>query len=277
MDKKTTAPGKLAHYYALMAWNGMNAQDAGKMVSENSYETLNATTYAGDSVNAAKSGIEKHLAGGKVVIDPAQITGDAPYNQSYFYAVGDKIVANFDSEEQLCDSIIKVIEEIHNKWVEDNAKKYNRDQDKNDKRLYQHLPTALIGIDEVAKDLMFLAPILEKTGYKVGTMTESEWGAFVPSQAIVEAYQRYVAKYKADNHIANEEDLAKHIANITSTYDPLKVKKVNNPNDPKEAEKNRILQERIDYMSDKNRVNVLVGQVKAKNEQAFGKDQAQPS
>ena len=265
MDKKVTAPGKVAHYYALLAWNGMNSAEAGKMVEENSFEALNGTTWAGDSVDAAKKGIEKHLMGGKAAIDNARITGEVPYDQAYFYSVGDKIVTNFDSEEELCDAIVKVLEEIHDKWVVDNAKKYNRDAEKNDKRLYQHLPTALIGVEEVAKDLMFLAPILESAGYKVGTMTESEWGAFVPSQSIVEAYQRYVEKYKAENGIVNESDLVKHIEKITSTYEALKTG--SNP---------EMVQKRAEYMADKGRVKLLVAQVQAKNEQSFAKDQSQP-
>ena len=262
MSKKGMAPGKVAHYYALMAWNGMNAEQAGKMVAENDFASLDATTYASGSVNAAKTGIEENLLKGEVQIDPAQITGEVPYSQEYFYAVGDRIVSHFNSEEELCDSIVQILEGIHDKWVVDNAKKYNRDQDKNDKRLYQHLPTALIGLDEVAKDLMFLAPILESAGYKVGEMTESEWGAFVPSKQVAEAYARYVEKYKAKHNIKTEADLEKHLKNIASTYEPLS------------ANNGGVAADRAKYIAE--RTNVLANQVMAKNSQAFTKDQAQP-
>ena len=261
MNKRGMAPGKVAHYYALMAWNGMNAEQAGKMVEENDYATLDKTTYASGSVDSAKAGIEKHLLQGRTVIEPAQITGESPYSQDYFYAVGDKIVTCFDSEEELCDGIIQILEGIHDKWVVDNAKKYNRDQGNNDKRLYQHLPTALIGLDEVAKDLMFLAPILESAGYKVGSMQENEWGAFVPSKEIAEAYDRYVEKYKAKHNIKTEADLEAHLKNIASTYEAL-------------AGAGGVQADRAKYISE--RTNVLLGQVIAKGGNAFEVNQAQP-
>ena len=265
MSKKNLAPGKEAHYYALLAWNGMNSQQAIDLVNSKTYAELDQTTYASGSVEAAKKGIEKHLLQiGQ--LDSEYITGDKHAPEGYFYSMGDKVVVNFDSEEELCDAIVKILEEIHDKWVVDNAKKYDRDKEKNDKRLYQHLPTALIGLDEVAKDLMFLAPILEKMGYPVGKMQENEWGAFVPSPAIAEAYQRYVNKYKAAHGITSEVDLENHIKNIASTYDALATNEATN-----EYASNRIA-----YMSEPGKVKVLVDTVKAKNDMAFGKTQNQP-
>lgn len=266
MNTRKVVPGKVAQYYALMAWNGMESADAEKTVMDNDYSTLNKTTYAGDSVLAAKEGIEKHLLKGSATIDMDKLTAEGLLDREYFYGIGDKIVSNFGSEEELCDSIVKILEEIHDKWVATNAKKHDRDAAKNDKRLFQHLPTALIGIDELSKDLMFLAPILEDAGYNVGQMTEGPWGAFIPSKEIEAAYQRYVAKYKEENGIHNEEDLAKHIENITSTYGALQVG----------AEVEGHAQKRIAYMQDKNRVKLLINQVKGNNEQSFTLDQAQP-
>lgn len=260
------APGKEAQYYALLAWNGMKSEEAMKLVNSQSYGELDATTYASGSVDASIRGIEKYLLQ-RGQLNADYVTGEREAPEGYFTGEGERVVVNFETEEELCDAIIKILEEIHNKWVVDNGKKYNRDMDKNDKRLYQHLPTALIGLDEVAKDLMFLAPILSKMGYEVGKMQETEWGSFVPSKAISEAYQRYVEEYKAKNNISSQQDLSDHIKNITKSYDSLAESAA-----PKGKE--NFARERIAYMSDAGRVRVLTDSVVAKNQAAFGKDQS---
>lgn len=268
MSKTKLVPGKAAHYYALLAWNGMNANEALNLVNSKSYKELDETTYASGSVDAAKKGIEKHLLQNGE-LDNDYITGEKEAPSDYFSAQGEKAVLNFANEEELCDAIVKILEEIHDEWVRGNAKKHDRDKDKNDKRLYQHLPTALIGLDEVAKDLMFLAPILDNMGYKVGKMQENEWGAFVPSKAIAEAYQRYVESYKQKHGIESAADLEAHIRDITSSYDALSVSAA-------PSGKEEFAQSRVAYMQDKGRVRVLTDAVMSKNQQAFDKDQAQP-
>ena len=262
MDLNKLAPGKVAQYYALLAWNGMKAEDALKLVEETSFEDLNATTYAGDSVEAAKRGIEKYLLKGNKEIDRGYITGEKNFSDEEAWQLGVEVLNNFKSEEKMLDAIMHILEEIHDKWVVDNAKKYDRDAANNDKRLYQHLPTALIGVDEVAKDLMFLAPILEKMGLPVGKMTENEWGAFVPSQSIVAGYNIYVNNYLTKNDIQTKEDLVDHIAKLNETYAALKVE-----NAP--AGKEEFAKKRIEYMTDPARVEKLTAQAEAKNNECL--------
>ncbi len=262
MDLSKLAPGKVAQYYALLAWNGMKAEDAYNMVETNSFEELNNTTYAGDSVEAAKKGIEKYLLNGSCQLNNSLITGEKAMGENDFLVESNVLCNSFNSQKEICDAIIKILAEIHDKWVVDNAKKFDRDKDNNDKRLYQHLPTALIGVDEVAKDLMFLAPIMEVLGYPVGKMTESEWGAFIPSRLVVDAYQRYVEAYKEANVIKTEEDLADHIAHITETYDALKV-----GNAP--SGKESFAEQRSAYMAEAHRVEKLVSKVKDLNKESF--------
>jgi len=260
MSKLKLAPGKIAHYYALMAWNGKSSIEALETVVFNTYEKLDGMTYASGSVNNAKAGIEKYLLKSGT-LDLAYITGEKE-DENYFANAGQVVANNFASEEELCDAIVKILAEIHDGWVAGNAKKYNRDAEKNDKRLFQHLPTALIGLEEVAKDLMFLAPILEQMGYSVGKMTEQEWGAFVTSDAVAKAYDRYVEEYKKENNIYSQEDLENHLKTITETYPALK-------------DVGGVSSERVAYI--KERVKLLAGQVAAKNPNAFSKDQSQPS
>ena len=112
------------------------------------------------------------------------------------------------------DEIVKILDEIHSIWVLQNAKKYDRD----DKKLYQHLPTALIGVDELAKDFMFLAPFLKERGIEVGEMQQEAYGAFVPNDKLKAAYARFVETYKADQKVANVED---HVKALVDTHPAL--------------------------------------------------------
>lgn len=252
----TLAPGKIAHGYALMAWNGVAPEEAKEMVKTTDFDKLNDATYASDSVMTAKAGIEKHLLKGEHEIAMDYITTDLADNKDYFYEIGNSIAANFETEEELCDSIINILEDIHDKWVVDNAKKYNRDAEANDKRLFQHLPTALIGLNEVAKDLMFLAPILKQCGYEVGKMTNAPYGEFAPSNQIALAYDRYVANYKQEHNIQTEQDLVNHLSNITNEYSAL-------------APTSEIAGERVAYMQDEHKALLLAEQVKSKNDKIF--------
>ena len=161
-------------------------------------------------------------------------------------------------EKATYDKIIEILSDIHDKWVKENAKKWNRGNDeKSKKNLFQHLPLELIGIDEVAKDLMFLAPFLKTLGIETGEMT-LEYGAFVPNKEIKEAYARKVEKYKKDNNIEFLEDVEVNIKKVVNNYEPLSVK----------IDDNQERLHRVLYMIDN--IKSLAKSVEAKNDQ-FGK------
>ena len=121
------------------------------------------------------------------------------------------------------DKVVDILVEIHDKWVKKKEKKYDRgNEEKSDKNLFQHTPTALIGLDEVAKDLMFLAPFLKEMGLNAGEMKLETYGSFIPSSEVAEAYQRYVQKYMEENNIYSKEDLENHLKEcINGKYLPL--------------------------------------------------------
>ena len=264
MTNKRLAPGKEAQYYAFLAIRGMKPEEAMKIVEENTFEEVNKKISVEYSINSAKKGIEKYLIQDGEEIEIGYITGEKEATQDYYYGLGDKIVVNFDYEEQLCDAIIKVVAEIHDKWVVENAHKYGSDNDN-----YKHLPTALIGLEEFNKDLMFVAPFLKNMGYSVGNMTEKENGVFVSSSYIADAYQRYVEQYKEKHNIASEQDLIDHLKNITNTYESLSVS--NAPEGKVEA-----AQKRAESLANATQLKLLVSQVQDKNSDSFVKDQAQP-
>ncbi len=198
--KYKITPDLQAQIYAMVAWNGKTMDEAESIVdglfekfggdAKAVYNELDKSVYANDSVMASLNGITRHMD---------ELKGPNKY-----------------------DAIIDIIVNIHNKWVEGNTKKYDRgNPDKSRKQIFQHLPTQLIGIDEVAKDLMFLAPFLKTIGIDAGKMGRDAYGAFVPSQEIKEAYNRSVAKFKQAHGIETKEDLRNGMSKIIDEYAPL--------------------------------------------------------
>ena len=172
--------------------------------------------------------------------------GNAVYSIDVARDLVNKNQARLNSKDKtvVYDTIIEILSTIHNNWVVENAKKYNRDAEKQDKRLFQHLPIELIGMEEAAKDLLFLAPFLQRMGIDCGYMENNGGGNFVPSKLIVNAFNRRVEKYKNTNNIKNKDTLAQHIVNTIDTYPSL--------------QGIGISEDRRNYMKD--RVSLLVAQ-----------------
>lgn len=239
-------PERTAHLYALMAWNDSYSKEQAQQIAySTNYEELNGITWAETSISAAIKGIKEKLLKDQ----------DLPENIDW-----SKI--NIQINEKVFDTVIEILQEIHDKWVVENAKKYNRGtEEKSNKNLFQHLPTALIGIDELAKDLMFLAPFLQEMGINAGEMELSAYGSFKPSVEIQKAYNRYVQNYKKINNIKTAEDLEHHIKScIYGGYKSLK------PID-------EVGKERLMYMRD--HIKLLSKTVMNKNVPEFGKLQSQ--
>lgn len=209
---------KIAHAQALVSWNGMEYDSAMKLAEEQTCEQLESQSYASSSIAAAKVGIEKYLLGGKQ-IDPKYLTGEAQVPEGYFDGLRADIDARMDAKA-VADGIMSILGDIHDTWVLGNAKKYNRDADKGDKRLFQHLPTQLIGLDEVAKDAMFLAPILSELGISIGEMQQVSYGSFVPSKGFAKAYEQYSQSYLVEKGLT-KDNLGEQMAKVIGDYTPL--------------------------------------------------------
>ena len=190
MNKKTITPERTAHLYALMAWNdSYTKEQAEEIAYTTKYEDLNGITWAETSIEAAIKGIKEKLLKDKTVLKKV-----------------DWSKIKIESTEEVFDSIIKILEEIHDKWVVENAKKYNRgSEEKSNKNLFQHLPTALIGIDELAKDLMFLAPILKEMGIDKSNMPMDE------------DILNYVNSFNEVREEDIEEELKKYVKRLVKT------------------------------------------------------------
>lgn len=198
--KSKYTPDLQAQVYAMIAWNGKTKSEAEAEVDEvlkkhngdakAAFDELDASVYAGGSVLSAMNGIMTHSE---------ELKGEGKY-----------------------DAIIRILSEIHDTWVAGNTKKYDRgNPEKSAKQIFQHLPLELIGIDEVAKDLMFLAPFLKEQGINVGEMQDGAYGAFVPSAEVVAAYNRAVEAYKEANNIQTVDDLHDSLQGIIEGYAPL--------------------------------------------------------
>ena len=233
MKNYQITPERKAHLYAMMAWsNQYTKEQAEEIAFTAEYSSLNAISYAEDSITTGLFGLVEAIEAGKLVV-PAQNTPEE------------------------WNIVVKILADIHNKWVKTQAKKYDRgNEEKSNKNLFQHLPTALIGIDELAKDLMFLAPFLEEMGLNAGKMNLVHYGNFDPSKDLCEAYDRYVENYKETHGIETEEDLAKHIEDcVSGGYLEL-------------VPVDEVSRKRVAYM--KNRIDLLAQSVSDKNQGSFG-------
>ena len=212
------SPVKKAHVSALMSWNGMEYSQALDLANTSSCEELNSQSYASDSIMAAKQGIEKHLLKGQEIkIEYLMGTETAP--EGYFENLSALIFQNM-SREQVMTGVMVILKEIHNSWVSSNAKKYNRDAENQDKRLFQHLPIQMIGMEEVAKDLMFLAPTLDVLGINVGEMQNQAWGQFIPTEEVANTYAIF-SEGSFKKHGITSDNLAEKLPDIIESYAPL--------------------------------------------------------
>lgn len=243
MDKKKIiTPERTAHLYALMAWSDKYTKEQAEQIAYTTeYTELDNVTWAETSIEAAIKGIKEKLLKNRTSTETI-----------------DWSKVKIENNEEVFDAIIEILQEIHDKWVIENAKKYNRGtEEKSNKNLFQHLPTAMIGLDEVAKDLMFLAPFLKEMGLSVGEMELVAYGSFKPSVDIQKAYERYVQKYKENHNIASIADLDAHIKDcVYGAYKPL-------------APTTDVAKQRLEYM--RNHIELLSNTVMKKNTEEFGK------
>ncbi len=233
MENYQITPERKAHLYALMAWSDKYTREQAEEIAfTTEYSQLNGITWAEDSITTGLVGIVESIESKRLVV-PAQ-----------------------NSAEEW-DVVVEILADIHDKWVRSNAKKYDRGNEvKSNKNLFQHLPTALIGVDELAKDLMFLAPFLEEMGLNAGEMDLVPYGAFKPSQELVDAYNRYVEKYKQAHGIVSQEDLSSHIEDcVSGGYDALEVV-------------DEVSMKRVNYMQ--RHIDLLASTVSSKNPGSFG-------
>ena len=183
--------------YAMVAWNGKTMEEAEKIAEDaikkyngdedKAFDELDTQVYAKTSILTALEGIQRH---------EQELQGD------------DKYMA-----------VMKILEEIHDKWVKEHPGKYNRGNPKKSlDQIYQHLQTEMIGVDEVAKDLMFLAPFLD---FEVGKMEKHPGGLYIPCKEVSDAYDRFAKNFFDEYKIVTIEDLKEGMPEIITGYQSL--------------------------------------------------------
>lgn len=183
-------PEKVAIAYSLVSWDGKTGSQAKSTVMSMSEDEVSKRASENASIVIARREVASHIE---------ELKGKNKY---------------------AC--ILQILEKIHDTWVEQNVKKYDRGTpDKSQKKIFQHLPLAMIGEAEMALDLMFLAPFLKEAGIRVGKMSEEPYGSFATTKAMSEAYTKYVKQFLRANNIKNTKDMRKNIEAIIDSYPSL--------------------------------------------------------
>lgn len=266
---------KLAYYYSLMKFNGMEDSEALKCAQEKSYDELKKLT---------KVDVEKRLADSIFVvqkylfkdldIEDFDIVANGALNdgtvipiesmESYFAAISDAVMERYNNDRMsFYDDVLQMARELHDKFVIDYAKDYAKGKDNGDLDLYKNLPLELLGEEGLADVMFFINPILKKIYlYPVGGMSKIVDGVYLMNSIFTERYGGYVTDFQEKNHLNTEEELKDYIRNIGKTYKVL---------DPKNAPKGQeqIFKDRINYMKQDDKVEILFKEVQDKNPANF--------
>lgn len=267
---------RLAYYYSLMKFNGMEDSEALKCAQEKSYDELKKLTKVdvekklADSIFVVQKYLFKDLdiedfdeaVNGVLEEDGSTIPVEAL--EGFFAAVSDAIMKRYHNDSMsFYDDVLKMARELHDKFVIDDAKDYDKGKDNGDPDLYKNLPLELLGEKGLSDVMFFINPILEKMYlYYCGGMSEFVDGEYLLDSLFLERYGGYVTDFQEKNHLNTEKELKDYIKNIGKTYSVL---------DPKNAPKGQeeVFKNRIEYMKQDDKVETLFKEVQEKNPANF--------
>lgn len=266
---------RLAYYYSLMKFNGMEDSEALKCVQEKSYDELKKLTKADVEKKLADSifVVQKHLFK-DLDIEDFDIVANGTLNdgtiipiesmESYYAAISDAVMERYHNDRMsFYDDVLKMARELHDKFVVDEARDYDKGKDNGDLDLYKNLPLELLGEKGLDDVMFFIHPILKKMYlYPCGGMSKIVDGAYFTNSIFTERYGGYVTDFQEKNHLNTEEELKDYIRNIGKTYSSL---------DPKNAPKGQeeIFKNRIEYMKQADKVDILFKEVQKNNPANF--------
>lgn len=267
---------RLAYYYSLMKFNGMEDSVALKCAQEKSYDELKKLTKVdvekklADSIFVVQKYLFKDLdiedfdeaVNGVLEEDGSTIPVEAL--EGFFAAVSDAIMKRYHNDSMsFYDDVLKMARELHDKFVIDDAKDYDKGKDNGDPDLYKNLPLELLGEKGLSDVMFFINPILEKMYlYYCGGMSEFVDGEYLLDSLFLERYGGYVTDFQEKNHLNTEKELKDYIKNIGKTYSVLDQK--NAPKGQEEVFKNR-----IEYMKQDDKVETLFKEVQENNPANF--------
>lgn len=251
---------RLAYYYALMKFNGMEDSEALKCAQEKSYAELKKLTKAdvekklADSIFVVQKYLFKDLD-----IEDFDVVANGTLNdgtvipiesiESYYAAISDAVMERYKNDSTyFYDDVLKMARELHDKFVIDYAIDYDKGKDNGDPDIYQNLPLELLGKKGLSDVMFFINPILEKMYlYSCGGMSKFVDGEYLLDSQLGERYGGYVTDLQEKNYLNTEEELKDYIRNIGKTYSAL---------DPKNAPKGqeKLFKNRIEYMKQDDKV-----------------------
>lgn len=266
---------RLAYYYALMKFNEMEDSVALKCAQEKSYDELKKLTKVDVEKKLADSifVVQKHLFK-DLDVEDFDIVANGALNdgtvipiesmESYFAAISDAVMERYNNDSMsFYDDVLEMARELHNKFVIDDAKDYDKGKDNGDPDLYKNLPLELLGEKGLSDVMFFIHPILKKMNlYPCGGMSKIVDGAYFMNSIFTERYGGYVTDLQEKNHLNTEEELKDYIRNIGKTYSVL---------DPKNAPKGqeKVFKNRIEYMKQDDKVDILFKEVQENNPANF--------
>lgn len=266
---------RLAYYYALMKFNGMEDSVALKCAQEKSYDELKKLTKVDVEKKLADSifVVQKHLFK-DLDVEDFDIVANGALNdgtvipiesmESYFAAISDAVMERYYNDRMsFYDDVLEMARELHNKFVIDEASDYDKGKDNGDPDLYKNLPLELLGEKGLSDVMFFIHPILKKMNlYPCGGMSKIVDGAYFMNSIFTERYGGYVTDLQEKNHLNTEEELKDYIRNIGKTYSVL---------DPKNAPKGqeKVFKNRIEYMKQDDKVDILFKEVQENNPANF--------
>ena len=267
---------RLAYYYALMKFNGMEDSVALKCAQEKSYDELKKLTKVDVEKKLADSifVVQKYLFKDLNVLDFDEAVNGVldedgsviPIEslENFFAALSNAIMKRYYNDRMsFYDDVLEMARELHNKFVIDDAKDYDKGKDNGDPDLYKNLPLELLGEKGLSDVMFFIHPILKKMNlYPCGGMSKIVDGAYFMNSIFTERYGGYVTDLQEKNHLNTEEELKDYIRNIGKTYSVL---------DPKNAPKGqeKVFKNRIEYMKQDDKVDILFKEVQENNPANF--------
>lgn len=148
---------------ALMSWNGLSEEEATRVATTESIESLEGQVWAMSSVKSAVESLANSLGlteEEKQTFENAVVNG--PENNPIFSEISEKTKGM--NVEQLDNLTIDSLSFIHDNWVKDNSSEKAFEKKKDREQLRQYAPLEVIGWNEAKNDLLFLSPILNSIG-----------------------------------------------------------------------------------------------------------------
>lgn len=262
---------KMAYFYSLIKFNGMDEEEAFKTVQENSYEQLakiskvNVEKKMEDAASCVRKHMFKAFECGVTGSFEEAVNGfykdgrpvEKDLEDNFMQALGDGIYSYFEEHGDVYMVLLDIAEELHNKWVLENAIDFETEQ--KDENLFRHLPFELAGFNEVGESLLFVLPIMNR--FRIGCVgigPSNVNNKVCISFSIEDRYIKRVNKFQAKVEMESEEDFKNQLPNIIKEYESI---------DPKYAPKGqkKLFEKRLEYMLKPEKLEILKDEIEDQN------------